>query len=186
MNLLFELVWACWFLSEILLNRVFRARDKGAEDYDKNSLRLIWITILGSIFLGVFCTIYIDVPIVRAPWLNYAGLLIIMAGMILRFVAIRTLGRFFTVDLSVREGYTLVNTGLYKYIRHPSYSGSLLSFLGFPFSLNNWISLVVIFVPVLLVFLYRIRLEERMLVKQLGPEYEAYQKTTKRLIPWIY
>ena len=186
MNLIFEITWICWLLSEILLNILLRSGSAGTEDFDKKSLRLIWITIIVSIVLGVLCAVNIEVPIVGAYWLNYTGVAIIILGMILRFVAIKTLGRFFTVDLSVREGHTLVNAGLYKYIRHPSYSGSLLSFFGFPLSLNNWVSLIVIFVPVLLVFLYRIRLEEGMLVKQLGTEYEAYQKRTKRLIPWIY
>lgn len=101
-------------------------------------------------------------------------------------MAVRTLGKFFTVDLAIHEGHKLVNKGLYKYIRHPSYSGSLMSFLGFGLSLNNWVSFAITFVPVFISFLYRINIEEQLLLKQEGLNYADYKKRTKRLIPMLY
>jgi protein-S-isoprenylcysteine O-methyltransferase Ste14 len=106
--------------------------------------------------------------------------------MMIRFAAIRTLGKFFTVDLAIKNDHRLIKNGLYKYIRHPSYTGSLLSFLGLGFSLNNWISLIVIFIPVLISFIYRIHIEEKLLIAQIGLAYTDYMKQTKRLIPLIY
>jgi protein-S-isoprenylcysteine O-methyltransferase Ste14 len=122
----------------------------------------------------------------KSPAISYVGLLLIVSGMAIRFIAIRTLGKFFTVDLGIAHNHRLVNKGIYKYIRHPSYTGSLLSFLGLGLSFNNWISLFVIFIPVLISFVYRMNIEEELLLSQIGPDYEAYRKETKRLIPLVY
>jgi protein-S-isoprenylcysteine O-methyltransferase Ste14 len=183
---IFTIIWICWFLSEILLNRLFRSKMKNSKELDRNSLRLIWITIIVSISLGVFIEIHSPAPIARSNYIRYLGLLVIICGMIIRFSAIRTLGKFFTVDLAINKEHRLIRNGLYKYVRHPSYTGSLLSFLGLGLSLNNWISLVVIFIPVLLSFIYRINIEEKLLLANIGLKYEDYMKQTKRLIPWIY
>jgi protein-S-isoprenylcysteine O-methyltransferase Ste14 len=136
--------------------------------------------------LGVLAMIYLRAPIDKANVIGYIGLILIISGMIIRFIAIRTLGKFFTVDLGTDKDHFLIKKGIYKYIRHPSYTGSLLSFLGMGLSLNNWISLFVIFVPVLIAFIYRIHIEEKLLVAQTGSEYEDYKKQTNRLFPWIY
>jgi protein-S-isoprenylcysteine O-methyltransferase Ste14 len=106
--------------------------------------------------------------------------------MALRLTAIISLGRFFTVNVAIREGHTIKQDGMYKYVRHPSYAASLLSFLGFGISLNNWVSLLVVFVPVTIAFLYRIKVEEAMLSAGLGDAYTAYKKRTYRLLPGIY
>lgn len=157
-----------------------------SKDLDKNSLSFIWFTIFTSITLGVLSTFYFGFPIAESSWLRYSGLLIIVFGMILRFIAIKTLGKYFSVDLSIHDNHELIRKGLYRYIRHPSYTGSLLSFLGFGISLNNWMSLIIVFVPILISFLYRINIEERLLLEQVGLNYNNYKKTTKRLIPLIY
>ena len=182
----FTIIWVSWFLSEILLNRFFRSKMKNSRDLDKNSLRLIWITIIVSISLGILSSDFLVVPIIKSNFIRLLGILIILFGMILRFSAIWTLGKFFTVDLAINADHQLIKKGLYKYIRHPSYTGSLLSFLGLGLTLNNWISLIVIFVPVLISFIYRINIEEKLLLAQIGLEYGDYMQQTKRLIPLIY
>ncbi|HYW97420.1 MAG TPA: isoprenylcysteine carboxylmethyltransferase family protein [Bacteroidales bacterium] len=186
MNLILPVIWFLWFLSEVLVNRLLRA-GKSREDLDpdKGSLTFIWITIIISIFTSVFSSYTIRSPI-GPYYIQYVGVFLILAGMVIRFTAIRTLGKAFTVDLSVKNEQKLIHHGFYKYIRHPSYSGSLLSFLGFGFTLNNWVSLALTVIPVTLVFLYRIRLEEQLLIKQPGLGYRDYMKRTKRLIPKIY
>jgi protein-S-isoprenylcysteine O-methyltransferase Ste14 len=155
-------------------------------DLDKNSLRLIWITIIISISLGVLSAIYLSAPIIKSDFLRFLGLFLILFGMLVRFSAVRTLGKFFTVDLAIDQDHQLIKKGFYQYVRHPSYTGSLLSFLGLGLSLNNWISLIVIFIPVLIAFIYRITIEERLLLVKIGLEYADYRKKTKRLIPLIY
>ena len=178
MRYLFWTIWICWFLSEIFLNRVFRSKRVDSGDADKNSLRWIWFAIIASISCGVVIRFSVTFPIIRSAWLSYTGLMLIVIGMTVRFIAIRTLGKFFTVDLSIHESHELIHHGLY--------SGSLLSFLGFSLSLNNWFSLIIIFIPVLISFLYRIKIEESLLVDQFGKEYKDYIKKTGKLIPLIY
>jgi protein-S-isoprenylcysteine O-methyltransferase Ste14 len=186
MNYIVEIIWLCWFLSEILLNRLIRSKQPESKVQDRGSLRLIWIAIAVSMTLGILCAIYLRAPVIHSHVLAYFGLAMIVTGMLIRFIAIHTLGRFFTVNLAIHKDQHIVQTGLYGYVRHPSYTGSLLSFTGFALSLNNWISLAVIVIPVLATFLNRIFLEEKMLQQKFGTEYEEYKKKTKRLIPMIY
>jgi protein-S-isoprenylcysteine O-methyltransferase Ste14 len=184
--IVFITIWICWFSSEILLHIIFRSKTNKSKKTDGNSLRFVWITIGFSISLGVLAMIYWPAPIVKSNVISYLGLSLILVGMIIRIIAIRTLGKFFTVDLCTDKDHFLIKKGIYKNIRHPSYSGSLLSFLGMSLSLNNWISLIVIFVPVLIAFIYRINIEEKLLVAQIGSEYEDYKRQTNRLVPLIY
>jgi protein-S-isoprenylcysteine O-methyltransferase Ste14 len=95
-----------------------------------------------------------------------------------RFFSILTLGRLFTVDVKIRDEHIIKKTGVYRVIRHPSNSGSILSFIGFGISLNNLISLVIICVPVIIAMLNRIKIEERLLIDEFGSEYLDYMKKT--------
>lgn len=183
---IFNLIWIFWLLSEFVLNLKHRSKISGAKQSDKNSLSVIWVTISLAVSASVFAAFFIHVPILRNQVLKYTGLALIVAGVIIRLVAIRTLGRFFTVNLSIDTEHKLIDTGLYKYIRHPSYSGSLLSFAGLALHFNNWVCLFVILIPVVSVFIYRIRLEEQLLLQQPGLNYSEYINRTKRLIPFVY
>ena len=84
------------------------------------------------------------------------------------------------------ENHELIETGLYKYIRHPGYLGQLVIFLGISTSLSNWLSVLFMIFSVLIGYAYRITIEERFMKKQMGQKYIDYQKRTKRLIPLIY
>lgn len=186
MKYIFEIIWIYWLLSEILLNRLLKSKNINAKELDKNSLNLIWIAIIASMTLGILCAIYLAAPIIKTNFLLYFGSALIVFGMIIRFIAIRTLGKFFTVNLALHDNHSLIKTGLYKSIRHPSYTGSILSFVGFGLSLNNWLSLTIIVVPILVTFINRINIEEKLMQQQFEAEYEEYKKRTKRLIPLIY
>ena len=108
MNVLFYAVWFSWFLSEFLVNRLFRSKLKDSKDLDKGSVRLIWITIMTSMVVGVFCSNRFHFPIYQYESITYIGLGLILTGMIIRFMAIRTLGASFTVDLAVKEEQKLI------------------------------------------------------------------------------
>ena len=112
--------------------------------------------------------------------------MLILTGMVMRLVAVKQLGKFFTVDVTIRKGHQLMKNGVYKYIRHPSYTGSLLSFIGYGISLNNYVALATVLIPVVGSFIYRINIEEKALTEQFGQHYSDYKTTTKRLIPFIY
>jgi protein-S-isoprenylcysteine O-methyltransferase Ste14 len=180
------IIWSVWFLSEILLSRFRRSGSRQRENQDKKTFRIIWASIFLSITAGVLSTIFVNLPISSNKIYPLAGLLIILLGMLFRFISILTLGRLFTVDISIRQGHKIIKGGVYKFIRHPSYAGSIVSFIGFGLSLNNWISIFVVSMPVTAALLYRIKIEEKLLTDQFGVEYTEYMKSTYRLFPWIY
>lgn len=184
--IIFYLVWILWGLSEVLLSKLLRPGTSDNYMYDKGSFLIIWITIIVANTLGVILTFFFHAPLGHSAFLPYAGLFIIVAGMMIRFTAIASLGKFFTVKVTIRKNHKIKTNGIYKHIRHPSYTGSILSFIGFGISLNNGLSLIVVVIPVTLAMIYRIRIEEQLLAGQFGMEYENYKKRTKRLIPFIW
>lgn len=186
LTLLFGVVYIIWLLSEILLNRLLHSGAGDKQHADKNTLSIIWLIIIITIFLSVFISVKYPVVISAKEWLPYAGLGIIIAGMLIRLLAVYSLGRFFTVDVTIRKDHRLKKDGLYKYLRHPSYFASFLSFVGFGISLNNWLSLLLIIAAIFTAFVLRIKVEEKILTEQFGPEYLEYKKSTYRLIPFLY
>ena len=184
--ILFVAIWSVWCISEVLLNRLFLSDNRKGSTQDKGSLGMIWIAIALAISLGVICSIFFKFPIGSVPIVPYVGLLIIIAGMIFRFWAIISLGNLFTVNVTIKDNHQIKKDGLYKVIRHPSYSGSILSFIGYGISLNNWISLVIITILIVSAMLYRIKIEEKLLTDHFGSDYLEYCQKTYRLIPWIY
>jgi protein-S-isoprenylcysteine O-methyltransferase Ste14 len=120
------------------------------------------------------------------PWRLGFALAFLLAGLAIRAVAIVTLGRFFTARVSIQEDHRLVRRGLFRHVRHPSYSGLLLAFAGLGLTLGNWLSLAAILVPITASVLYRIRVEESFLEEKFGREYAEYRRSTRCLVPGLY
>ena len=114
------------------------------------------------------------------------GAITVTIGMIIRIISIQTLKQHFTYTVTEIENHELIESGLYKNIRHPGYLGQLIIFIGIATSLSNWLSIVLMMIPVLIGYGYRIKTEEQFMVEQMGQKYIDYQKRTKRLIPMIY
>ena len=183
---LFYIVYIIWFFSEILINRLFRSKKTDKKNEDKGSLYLLWTIIIIGNFSAVYVSNKYIMPISNNYIIGYAGLALISLGILLRFYIIGTLGKFFTVVVTIKQNHKLKKDGFYKYVRHPSYFASILSFTGFGISLNNWISLIIIIVLVSSAFIIRINIEEKLLIGHFGSEYLEYKGKTKRLIPFIY
>jgi protein-S-isoprenylcysteine O-methyltransferase len=113
-------------------------------------------------------------------------MIVMIAGQLLRWWSIATLGRLFTVNVAIREGHQLIDSGPYRYIRHPAYTAILLFHVGAGLCLCNALSLIALTVPTTLVLLNRIRVEEDVLLSGLGDRYRGYMTRTKRLIPGLY
>ena len=172
-------------LSEVILLLSKRSKSDTVKNRgDKRSLLLLWVVIPVFLGIGMFIPLYhiwqvIDLPVM-------AGIVVAIIGFIIRWTAIVQLGKLFTVDVSIANRHTLKSSGLYKRVRHPSYSGLLLIIAGIAFCLNNLFSLVVILVPVFLAINYRIRIEEKILMEEFGEQYANYKKRVASIIPWIY
>jgi protein-S-isoprenylcysteine O-methyltransferase Ste14 len=151
---------------------------------DKGSLVLLWVTISICFTFGFIFADY-------SRWNLYhlimaiIGLLIIIAGFIIRWVAILQLKKAFTVDVAIGTEHKLKTDGLYKTIRHPSYLGMLMIMIGFAIYMNSIMSILVIVIPMFIVLLYRISVEESVLTEEFGNDYIAYKAKSKRLISWV-
>ena len=183
---LFLLISIAWVISEILLGRTKISAGK-TNDKDKFSLRILWITIIIFITMGIFIrNSGLGFINAYAELIHNFGLSLIILGLIIRWVAILKLKSMFTVDVSIQQNHKIVKLGIYKTIRHPAYLGSLLSFLGLGLAFVNWVSLIIIFVPILISFINRIQVEEKVLINEFGEEYLNYSNNTYRLFPGIY
>jgi len=149
----------------------------------------IWILII-LIAVGYFLSFRIGVTkLGRIYYWNTffaVGIFLVITGMVIRIKSILTLKQHFTYTVTKIENHELIETGLYKIVRHPGYLGQILIFTGTAVSLSNWISVILMLVAVLLGYIYRIKVEEQFMIKQMGKTYTDYQKRTKRLIPFIF
>ncbi|MCB9643784.1 MAG: isoprenylcysteine carboxylmethyltransferase family protein [Myxococcales bacterium] len=125
------------------------------------------------------------------PWLQHwgvqvVGLFVMIGGIVLRQTAIRTLDRHFTYQLCLRPDHQIIRKGVYRLLRHPSYTGTLLEMTGLLLVGRNAIALGLFGVSAALLFAWRIQREEALLQARFGEEYREYMRTTWRLIPWLF
>jgi protein-S-isoprenylcysteine O-methyltransferase Ste14 len=181
----FWIVFYVWIGSEMFLGWKLRPT-AGAVDSDAGSK---WM-LIGSIWLGVALGFGLAVLAPNAAFssnrrfLLYLGLGLMLAGLALRWYSIRVLGRWFTYTVVTRADQRVVEAGPYRWVRHPSYTGALLTVLGVLVCLTNPLAFLGL-IPPLVGYAYRIRVEERSLLRTLGDPYRAYMRRTKRLIPFL-
>jgi protein-S-isoprenylcysteine O-methyltransferase Ste14 len=118
--------------------------------------------------------------------LAYAGALIFALALWLFYLAHQRLGRNFSVSLDVREGHVLISNGIYKVIRHPMYLAFWLWAIAQSLLLPNWAAGFSGILGFGILFVGRIRQEEKLMLDAFGDDYRAYMKSTARIIPWIY
>jgi protein-S-isoprenylcysteine O-methyltransferase Ste14 len=184
---LFTILYWTWVGSEALLQIVTRTSRSTGQIKDRGSLWLLLAVIFGSIWMAIAygATHPHNLPGSReALRLTALGLLII--GLLVRWTAILSLGVSFSTNVAIHATQTLLKTGLYRWIRHPSYSGMLLIFTAIGLSQRNWMSLAIMLILPTAALLYRIHVEERALGEAFGDEYARYTQLTCRLIPGIY
>ena len=184
------LVWRAviwlWVGSEIVIGIATRAKKSSASIRDRGSLALLWIVIGISCFSAGWLSEAQGPTIpISSHWAKGVGLAILMTGLILRWTAILTLGRYFTSNVAIQAGHTILKSGVYRYWRHPSYTGMWLAFVGLALHFRNWWSLVIVIVPITAAMLYRIRVEEAALVETFGLDYEEYRRSRGLLVPKI-
>jgi protein-S-isoprenylcysteine O-methyltransferase Ste14 len=163
-----------------------RSKQQGQHNRDKHSLLLIWATIFVAIFSSIYVSLNYHFPILDNIYIGYIGLIIIIVGTIFRIMITKSLGEYFTADVTIKSNHKLKKDGFYKFLRHPIYFVSLTTFIGFGISLNNCISLIITFILITSALIYRIKVEEKVLIQQFGDEYLEYKKSTKGLIPFVY
>jgi len=159
-----KLVGVLWLAEETIIGLRGRLRDRSLAR-DRGSQAGIIVSMVASISI--------------APALAAA-----VPGMSLRWYAVQTLGPYFTTTVAARDGQPVVERGPYHFVRHPSYSGILLTLSGYCLAFTNWTALLAV-VPGAVGLVYRIRVEERALLEALGEPYADYMRRTKRLVPHL-
>lgn len=181
-----EIVGIFWGVSELLVTALKRSKSN-AVSKDRHSIAIIWLVNLAAIALGIVAAYKLSSCRILWPDTSLRiGYCSFVSGLILRWYSIIYLGRFFTANVAIANDHRVIDTGPYRFIRHPSYTGSLLMVMGFVLTFQNWASILIIFVPSCAVTLWRIHIEEEALTSGLGKTYKDYMARTKRLIPLIY
>lgn len=119
-------------------------------------------------------------------WLFYPGLTLWLLGLAFTGWAYRTLGHFFSLDVQIQNDHRVVDTGPYRLLRHPGYSGFSLGLLGLGVALQSWVSVLVLLLATIAALAYRIPIEEKFLVAELGDDYVQYTARTKRVLPFVW
>jgi protein-S-isoprenylcysteine O-methyltransferase Ste14 len=176
-----------WLALEILVTIVTRTRRGGGKVQDRGSMLLIWIVIACSMSVSAWAQIALPAATVHnVNWLKTLAVGVLVGGLTIRLAAILSLGRSFSANVAIRTEQKIQRTGLYRIVRHPSYLGLLLIFGAVGLHSHNLASFAIMLVPTTLALLYRIRVEEAVLLEAFGDDYAAYSQETKRLIPGIH
>jgi protein-S-isoprenylcysteine O-methyltransferase Ste14 len=180
------LFWICvggWAIFEVIL----AVRARGGEAGRDRSFVPLTFSVLGGLALAVLAARSGDLTLPGPGWWPVAlGLAVFAAGLGLRAWAVRALGRFFQFTVVVQADHQIVDSGPYRQVRHPSYTGLLMASTGLGIALGTWLSIPACLVPPLVAFGVRLRHEEAVLVQALGEPYRAYMQRTKRLVPGVW
>ena len=188
--LIYQIYLIIYFLL-LFLDTMIRPMTEKKEKIDKFSLIILILFVLAPIILILsyfenkfFISVYI--PIWDSIFISFFGIFIyIIVGIILIGRRIQ-LGRFAIGLLVIEDNHKLITTGIYKYIRHPIYLGTLVGVLGFGLVYRALLITILCLIMYFLVFRQHIIYEEKILEKEFGEEYIAYKKNSKRLIPFLY
>jgi protein-S-isoprenylcysteine O-methyltransferase len=183
---IFIVSYVAWILFEVVTGRSRKAKG-AAKGKDRGS----FFFLIGMIWLGIFLDFTFCFGVQRAaiPWMRipifFAGILLMWVGIAFRYYCMRVLGRYFTFDVAVHGGQTVVEAGPYRYIRHPSYTGAIITLLGFGLALGNRAGLLALVACGAIGYAYRIHVEESALTVALGEPYRDYMRRTRRLVPFV-
>lgn len=189
MNLefLFKVASYVWLAGEILIILLTQTWKGKGKIHDRGTQIILWVVIVAAFSIEGWMHNHFapDMP-GSYTWLRPLAFAILILGLVIRAVAILSLGNAFSTNVALRSGQTLRRTGLYSLVRHPSYFGLELIFLAYALHARTWVCFAVAIVPTTLALLYRIHVEETALRQAFGSDYEEYRRNTKRLIPGIY
>src|SRR3989449_3151119 len=183
---LFDTSYFVWIASELFgAVLVPRLRRRGATRVkrDRGSGALIIFTVFISIILA-FSFGYAGIGMLP-DWAFYLGFFLMFLGILVRQWAIAVLGRFFSLTVRIAEDHRVVEKRPYRLVRHPSYTGGFFTFIGLRLAVQSLGALLVLLGVFSISHGYRMRVEEKALLSELGEDYANYMKRTKRIIPYL-
>jgi protein-S-isoprenylcysteine O-methyltransferase Ste14 len=175
---------AIWVVLELRQSLAHRPEGVKANWGSEVLFRLI--VGVGAVVAGVLPGVALSATIRPAALADWIGLVLFWGGISLRLWSFRTLGRYFTFIVQTSGDQPVITDGPYRVIRHPSYAGLLLVIMAVGLFIGNWWSLVCLTVAIAGGLVFRIRVEERALMENLGDGYRDYAATHKRMVPLIW
>jgi protein-S-isoprenylcysteine O-methyltransferase Ste14 len=186
-NVAFWTILGLFILGENAMRYRTRRNRRGGRRAERSTLAIVVVCVVGAVAAGIQLASWSGGSVGSAAWpLFVLGLVLMAAGLVIRQWAILTLGRYFTVDVRIHPNQTVVDRGPYRWVRHPSYTGLVLFFVGLGLALGNWASLVVLAALPAAGLLARIRAEERALFTSLGDDYRRYAADRRRLFLGVW
>ena len=167
----------------------WKAGGSGKIMLEEKGNRSFWAILPGflvAFFVPPLEWLYLPASLPCTLWMQVAGLVLILAAVILRIWARAHLRGLYSGHVEVQVGHRLVQSGPYRFVRHPGYTGFLLIALGLSIGYSSWIALAAI--PLLLLpgLAYRMRVEERLLAEEFRDDFRSYARKPRKLIPWIW
>lgn len=184
----FQIVFCIFILTEcvILISTAVKGHRNSGEKSksDHGSMLLMIAGYVSVIFVNPFLVQRVHFVLPFAFF--WVGMLITAVGVFVRVYSVWTLGRYFTPTVQVNSNQTIVQSGPYKYIRHPAYAGSMVGLVGISVSFRSPLGILVSLLILAAIYGYRIKIEENVLEKSFGPEYRIYESHTWRIIPHVW
>jgi protein-S-isoprenylcysteine O-methyltransferase Ste14 len=182
-----QILYWTWVASEVVIGVGTRTRRSTGKVHDRGSLALLWVVVFSSMTAAIWVGETTPPNMFGGTRsLKLAGLIVLVVALVIRWTAIYTLGKSFSSNVAILDSQKLKRSGLYRFVRHPSYLGLILVFFAVGLHSRNWLSFVIAVVPTTAAMLYRIHVEESALVRAFGEEYVVYSKQVSRLIPGLY
>lgn len=186
-NIPFWVLFALFALGEYAMRIRSGFNSRGSRRTERCSLLIVAGSVVGGLLGSLAFASGPTGAISVGRWPIFVlGLMLMAIGIAVRQWAILVLGRFFTADVRVHPRQTVVDRGPYRWVRHPSYSGMIVFFVGLGLALTNWLSLAVLAVAPTFGLIVRIRSEEKTLLAGLGEPYRLYAAAHPRLFPGIW
>lgn len=176
-------------LSGILVNFKRKKPEKNEvfKESDFSSIILFRALIPFAIIINLFFYFTeTDILNFKHISIQIIGFVLFISGVIIRWTAIATLGKAFNVKVTIIKNQKLQISGIYKNIRHPSYTGLIMYYTGIALIMSNILCLIIFVFSSLTVVLFRIKIEEKLLTDYYKSEYLEYKKNSYRLFPFIY
>jgi len=186
MTVIVQWTVTAWLALEAGLVIRDRVRGKGSFARDRGTLWLNIIIITVALSAAGTLAASLKNPAWQFGPTGLAGPIVMWAGLVVRIWAIVVLGRSFRMTVEVDTGQRVVDSGPYRWVRHPSYTGILLLMAGLGLVYGNWPALAILLVLPAGVLIYRIFVEEAVLTEVTGRAYADYAARTKRLVPGVW
>jgi protein-S-isoprenylcysteine O-methyltransferase Ste14 len=176
-----------WAMIEIAIALQTRVKFSTTGSLEYRSERLIWVVVAIALIASLAIKqMHLAALPIEPSIRQICAIVVFISGLGLRCYAVFSLGQFFSTTVVTQDKHILIKVGPYRFIRHPAYTGLLVSFFAAGFAMGDGLALLILFCPVAYVLMQRINIEEQWLTGHFGKTYKEYCLHTKKLIPWVY